>query len=103
MNAAFAGTFSIRYEKEFHGALFRDNEIAHVYVLERDVDAGRLALQTDEVERVGNMNVSYVYQDEALGLGHAVRCAAEKTGNEAFYVLLGDVLVLVLIRSASSV
>ena len=47
----------------------------------------------DEVERVGNMNVSYVYQDEALGLGHAVRCAAEKTGGEALYVLLGDVLV----------
>ena len=47
----------------------------------------------DEVERVGNMNVSYVYQEEALGLGHAVRCAAEKTGGEAFYVLLGDVLV----------
>ena len=37
----------------------------------------------DEVERVGNMNVSYVYQEEALGLGHAVRCAAEKTGGEA--------------------
>lgn len=47
----------------------------------------------DEVERVGNMSVSYVYQDEALGLGHAVRCAAEKTGDEPFYVLLGDVLV----------
>ena len=47
----------------------------------------------DEVERVGNMNVSYVYQDEALGLGHAVLCAAEKVGNEPFYVLLGDVLV----------
>ena len=27
------------------------------------------------------------------GLGHAVRCAAEKTGDEPFYVLLGDVLV----------
>ena len=38
----------------------------------------------DEVERVGNMNVSYVYQDEALGLGHAVRCAAEKTSDEPF-------------------
>ena len=38
-------------------------------------------------------NVSYVYQDEALGLGHAVHCAAEKTGDEPFYVLLGDVLV----------
>lgn len=47
----------------------------------------------DEVERVGNMNVSYVYQDEALGLGHAVLCAAEKTAGEPFYVLLGDTLV----------
>ena len=47
----------------------------------------------DEVERVGNMNVSYVYQEEALGLGHAVYCAHEKTAGEAFYVLLGDVLV----------
>ncbi len=47
----------------------------------------------DAVERVGNYNVSYVYQDEALGLGHAVHCAAEKTGDEPFYVLLGDVLV----------
>ena len=47
----------------------------------------------DEVERVGNMAVSYVYQEEALGLGHAVYCAHEKTGDEPFYVLLGDVLV----------
>lgn len=47
----------------------------------------------DLVEQVGNLNVSYVYQDEALGLGHAVRCAHEKTGGEPFYVLLGDVLV----------
>lgn len=47
----------------------------------------------DEVERVGNMNVSYVYQEEALGLGHAIHCAAEKTGDESFYVLLGDVIV----------
>ena len=47
----------------------------------------------DEVERVGNMNVSYVYQEEAIGLGHAIHCAAEKTGDEPFYVLLGDVIV----------
>lgn len=47
----------------------------------------------DEVERVGDMNVSYVYQEEALGLGHAIHCAAEKTGDEPFYVLLGDVIV----------
>ena len=47
----------------------------------------------DQVEYVGNLNVSYVYQDEALGLGHAIRCAREKTAGEPFYVLLGDVLV----------
>lgn len=47
----------------------------------------------DVVECVGNLNVSYVYQDEPLGLGHAVYCAHEKTGNEPFFVLLGDVLV----------
>ena len=47
----------------------------------------------DAVEHAGNLNVSYVYQDEPLGLGHAVHCAAEKTGDEPFYVLLGDVLV----------
>lgn len=47
----------------------------------------------DAVEYAGNLNVSYVYQDEPLGLGHAVHCAAEKTGDESFYVMLGDVIV----------
>ncbi len=47
----------------------------------------------NEVERVGNLPVSYVYQDEALGLGHAVLQAAEKAADEPFFVLLGDVLV----------
>lgn len=45
------------------------------------------------VEQVASYPVSYVYQEEALGLGHAVRCAAEACGDEPFYVLLGDVLV----------
>ena len=45
------------------------------------------------VEHAGDLNVSYVYQDEPLGLGHAVHCAAEKTGDEPFFVLLGDVIV----------
>ncbi len=45
------------------------------------------------VEYVGNLNVSYVYQDDAAGLGHAVYCAHERTEGEAFYVLLADVLV----------
>lgn len=47
----------------------------------------------DKVAHAGNLNVSYAYQDEPLGLGHAVHCAAEATGNEPFFVLLGDVIV----------
>ena len=47
----------------------------------------------DAVQVAGDLPVSYVYQDEPRGLGHAVHCAAEKTGDEPFYVLLGDVIV----------
>lgn len=47
----------------------------------------------DAVQAAGDLPVSYVYQDEPRGLGHAVHCGAEKTGDEPFYVLLGDVIV----------
>lgn len=47
----------------------------------------------DKVAHAGNLNVSYVYQDEPLGLGHAVHCAAGRIEGEPFFVLLGDVLV----------
>ncbi len=47
----------------------------------------------DAVQHAGNLNVSYVYQDEPLGLGHAVHCAASKMDGDPFFVLLGDVLV----------
>jgi UTP--glucose-1-phosphate uridylyltransferase len=35
-------------------------------------------------------SMHYVRQAQALGLGHAVLCAAEHVGNEPFAVLLGD-------------
>lgn len=38
-------------------------------------------------------NIYYVRQKEALGLGHAVRCAKTFIGNEPFAVLLGDDIV----------
>lgn len=47
----------------------------------------------DAIEHAGNLPVSFVYQDDPLGLGHAVHCASEKTAGKPFYVLLGDVLV----------
>ncbi len=55
-------------------------------------EQGKDAL-ADAVEHVGSLPVSYVYQEAALGLGHAVRCGAEKTGDEPFFVMLGDVIV----------
>ena len=47
----------------------------------------------DAVEAAGNLPVSYVYQDEPLGLGHAVLMADKESGGESFYILLGDVIV----------
>jgi UTP--glucose-1-phosphate uridylyltransferase len=39
------------------------------------------------------LHFSYTRQSEALGLGHAVLCAAEEVGDEPFAVLLGDVIM----------
>ena len=41
-----------------------------------------------------DMQVVYVRQHRALGLGHAVLCARELVGNEAFAVLLADDLMV---------
>lgn len=41
----------------------------------------------------GDLHFSYTRQSVALGLGHAVLCAAELVGDEPFAVLLGDVIM----------
>lgn len=46
----------------------------------------------EEVEHISDLPVSFVYQDEPLGLGHAVHCGACKTGIDSFMVLLGDTI-----------
>ncbi len=48
----YAGSFRVRYEKTFHGRLFRDNEIAGVYVYSEPVDIDGLVLQKSEVDEV---------------------------------------------------
>lgn len=76
----------------------RDKDaIVHHFTSDPDLEAllrsrGKDAC-ADAVHHAGNLPVSFVYQGEALGLGHAVHCAAEKTGDEPFFVLLGDVIV----------
>ena len=75
----FAGTFPISFAKEFHGKMFRDEEIAFVYIYREPVNTAELVLQTEEVEEVQWFDLEEVYEQcgkhreifcvPALGLG----------------------------------
>ncbi len=58
----FAGTFVIQYEKEFHGKMFKDNEIAFVYVYKEEVDIKNLTIQKEELDSVEWFDLEEVYQ-----------------------------------------
>lgn len=58
----FVGTFPIQYEKEFHGKMFKDNEIAFVYVYEKDVDISKLTIQKEELDSVEWFDLEEVYK-----------------------------------------
>lgn len=48
----------------------------------------------DAIERVGrDVRISFAYQDEPKGLGHAVNCARQMVGDEPFAVMLPDELM----------
>ncbi len=48
----------------------------------------------DRVERIGDtVRITIAYQDEPLGLGHAVGCGREAIGDQPFAVLLPDELM----------
>ncbi|MCL6458421.1 MAG: UTP--glucose-1-phosphate uridylyltransferase GalU [Gorillibacterium sp.] len=47
----------------------------------------------ERVRKSSNVNLYYIRQKEAKGLGHAVWCARNFIGNEPFAVLLGDDIV----------
>lgn len=59
----FANTFRIQYEKEFHNKLFKDNEIAFVYVYLGQVDAGQIIVQEEELECVEWFDLEETYQE----------------------------------------
>jgi isopentenyldiphosphate isomerase len=75
----FAGKFPISFAKEFHGKMFRDEEIAFVYIYREPVNTAELVLQTEEVEEVQWFDLEEVYEQcgkhreifcvPALGLG----------------------------------
>lgn len=66
-----------------------DEELVSILV---DADKDDLADKVREVEAMGE-RVTFVYQESPRGLGDAVYSAALETGDEPFYVLLGDVIV----------
>ena len=59
----FAGMFRIRYEKEFHGKPFRDNEVTSVYVYQKPVEIKNLSLQASEVDEVRWFDLEDVYRE----------------------------------------
>lgn len=59
---------------------------------ERLLESGKLEL-LEEVQRSSKVEIHYIRQKEAKGLGHAVWCARRFIGDEPFGVLLGDDIV----------
>lgn len=60
---------------------------AHLYDKGKDRELSR-------VREIAEMvNIFYVRQRQALGLGHAILCAKDFVGNEPFAVLLGDDII----------
>ncbi|QOY60775.1 UTP--glucose-1-phosphate uridylyltransferase [Thermophilibacter immobilis] len=51
------------------------------------------AAEAARVHKASTLPVSFVYQNEARGLGHAVLMAADEIHHETFFVLLGDYFV----------
>ena len=62
----FAGRIRIKYESVFHGKLFRDNEVAFVFIYNENVDENKLVLQKEEVEEVRWFPAQVVLE----GIGH---------------------------------
>ena len=52
---AFAGCIHGNFAEEFHGKIFRDNEIAFVYVYQQPVDIETLVLQKRRWNRCGGL------------------------------------------------
>ncbi|WP_127490888.1 UTP--glucose-1-phosphate uridylyltransferase GalU [Paenibacillus glycanilyticus] len=70
-----------------------EDHFDHAFELEHNLfSKGKYDL-LDEVRRSSNVDIHYIRQKEARGLGHAVWCARNFIGDEPFAVLLGDDIV----------
>ncbi len=68
-----------------------ENHFDHAVELEENLRAQGKLHDLHIVQKISNMvNLLYIRQKEALGLGHAVLCAKSFVGEEPFAVFLGD-------------
>jgi UTP--glucose-1-phosphate uridylyltransferase len=68
-----------------------ENHFDRSIELEENLKAHGKARDLQEVQEISSLvNLYYVRQKEALGLGHAVLCAKSFVGSEPFAVFLGD-------------
>lgn len=67
--------------------------IDHVVLVSSHAKPAIAAFALDVTEHMPGMRVSVAYQDEPLGLGHAIGCARDAVGAEPFAVLLPDELM----------
>ena len=59
----FAGTFHISYQMEFHGSLFKDDEVAFVFVYDTPVGIESITIQKEELEGVRWFDFDEVYNE----------------------------------------
>lgn len=59
----YIGKFHGRYSKEFHGSMFKDNEIPYVFLFHGTVDIDQLSLQEDEVDEVRWFDMDMVWEE----------------------------------------
>ena len=59
----YIGAICSRYEAQFRGKTFRDNEYTSVYLYREPVDADKLRLQVEEVERVDWFDLEQVWEE----------------------------------------
>lgn len=70
----FLGIFEGYFEEEFYGKMFKNHEVAYVYLYDKEVDIEKLTLQEEEVEMVKWMSLA--------------ECEERKRNKEALYQCL---------------
>ena len=59
----YTDKFVIQYEKEFYGKMFKDSEIAFVFIYTKPVSIEDMTLQEEELDGAEWFEINYVYEE----------------------------------------